>query len=50
MQRIIGRPITLEKRYVNNVDTVYDKNELLPGPDEDEHLRNEGEGPMFHGI
>ena len=28
----------------------YDKNELLSGSDEDEHLRNEGEGPLFHGI
>ena len=28
----------------------YDKNKLLSGSDEDEHLRNEGEGPLFHGI
>ena len=28
----------------------YDKNKLLSGSDQDEHLRNEGEGPLFHGI
>ena len=28
----------------------YAKTKLLSGSDEDEHLRNEGEGPLFHGI
>ena len=26
----------------------YDKNELLSGSDEDEHLWNEGDGSLFH--
>ena len=27
-----------------------DKDQLLSGYDEDEHLRDEGEGSLFHGI
>ena len=28
----------------------YGKDYILPGSDKDEHLRNEGEGTLFHGI
>ena len=28
----------------------YDKNKLLSGSDQDEHLRNEGEGEVLHGV